>query len=95
MYQKEICYLVNLNNFVIYIFSEDHTKKIIETKSEVNPIGLLQEMCMARHCELPNYDFLKDELNETHNPWYSVTCCLKNHKTMGKKFIKLHLATTS
>lgn len=67
---------------MFYFSSEDHAKKIIEAKSEINPVGLLQEMCMAQHWELPNYEYSKNE----QNCGFVVWCYLKNFKTMGKLF---------
>ncbi|XP_050548038.1 interferon-inducible double-stranded RNA-dependent protein kinase activator A-like, partial [Daktulosphaira vitifoliae] len=65
-------------------FSEDAPKNILETKSDINPIGVLQELCMARRWQLPEYDFPSDDSGEPHNRWYRVICSILKYKTQGE-----------
>ncbi|XP_050529240.1 LOW QUALITY PROTEIN: interferon-inducible double-stranded RNA-dependent protein kinase activator A homolog B-like [Daktulosphaira vitifoliae] len=72
------------HNRLSNITIEDAPKNILETKSDINPIGVLQELCMARRWQLPEYDFPSDDSGEPHNRWYRVTCSILKYKTQGE-----------
>lgn len=72
---------ISTNYIFCYIFREDHVNRILKAKLEINPIGVLQELCMARKWPLPDYEFKK-----TNNNVFKVVCFLNIHKSEGKTF---------
>lgn len=60
----------------------NQSTKALETITDLNPIGVLQELCMARHWELPSYEI--EDFNGPQKPWYSIKCTLKIYIAKGK-----------
>lgn len=59
-------------------------KQIVETKLELNPVGVLQEMCMAYHWQMPVYEYHKELCNESNEVKFIAICSLNTFRTKGK-----------
>ncbi|XP_025422318.1 interferon-inducible double-stranded RNA-dependent protein kinase activator A-like [Sipha flava] len=60
----------------------NHSEKVLESITNLNPIGVLQEFCIAHNWELPCY-----KLEESHRPKHSqylMICTLKIYSTKGE-----------
>lgn len=71
--------------------SEPIVKQMIETKFELNPIGVLQELCMAYHWELPHYECFKELCNESNKFKFIVICSLKSFRSKGMFWYNLRI----
>jgi len=67
---------------IFFVFREN-----IDSKSEINlklnPVGSLQELCMARHCPFPVYSF-PDENSNKFNARYTAVCYVSPYEFSGK-----------
>eukprot|EP00102_Acyrthosiphon_pisum_P018282 XP_008189977.1 PREDICTED: interferon-inducible double-stranded RNA-dependent protein kinase activator A-like [Acyrthosiphon pisum] len=53
-----------------------------EIRVELNPIGSLRELCVARHFPIPKYTFYVNSLM-THNPTFNVVCSISIYVASG------------
>ncbi|XP_060859969.1 interferon-inducible double-stranded RNA-dependent protein kinase activator A-like [Metopolophium dirhodum] len=66
---------------IIFFFRDIFSFKS-KVRIELNPIGSLQELCVARHFPLPIYTFSDVSLQE-HNPRYNVVCSISIYISSG------------
>lgn len=65
-------------------FSEFIVKQEMEAKFALNPVGVLQELCMAYHWQLPDYEYFKEFCNESNELKFIVICSLNTIRSKGK-----------
>lgn len=70
-------------NHNLLVLSHETPGNIFETKWALNPIGALQELCMVRRWQLPEYRTLDDCEGEGNSHWYIISCSISTYRTSG------------
>ncbi|XP_026806754.1 interferon-inducible double-stranded RNA-dependent protein kinase activator A homolog B-like [Rhopalosiphum maidis] len=67
------------NGFLPFSVKDDSSS---QSEISLNPVGSLQELCMARRCPFPNYTFPVDKLKK-HKAEFRVVCSISIYKCSG------------
>lgn len=72
-----------IHNFHCSGSNQDSQNNFGEDKVANNPIGSLQEMCMARHWPPPKY-LMEGEEGLPHERQFTIVCAILKHRQVGQ-----------
>lgn len=69
-----------------FVFSRSPQKVVNKVITPEHAINRLQELCMARHWMLPEYNYPYKSIGPSHMPTFTAVCTLASYTTYGEFF---------